>query len=210
MVSPPNHVCRPQTVAGTLRVPSALIEQRSTRTPEHPDDEPSRTCPGCMFPGWPGDARHRGARALAAAGRPATTKPPPPRPSRRLTTSPIARRSRWPSRPTATGLLTANQTAGTVSLVDTKTGKRAARAQDRRQARGRGALAGRPSRRGHPLVRLRPGVLDIKDDRIAVCRPRRGRARAPRRRLTADGSTAYVAVGVSNEVVRVDRERRRR
>ncbi len=55
-----------------------------------------------------------------------------------------------------TRLLAANQTAGTVSLVDTEVGAGAPRAQDRRQACRRGPLEGRPSRRGHPLVWLRP------------------------------------------------------
>ena len=94
----------------------------------------------------------------------------------------IARRSRWPSRPTARGLLTANQTAGTVSLVDIKNRPGAARAQDRREAR-----RAWPSRAtavaavvthwyGYDLA-----MLDIKDDKISLCRPHRGRARAARR-----------------------------
>ena len=48
------------------------------------------------------------------------------------------------------------------------------------------------------------GVLEIKDDKIALA----GRVEVgPEPRgvaITADGSTAYVAVGVSNEVARVD------
>jgi YVTN family beta-propeller protein len=103
-----------------------------------------------------------------------------------------------------TRLLTANQTAGTVSLVDTaagrvlhevKTGEKPAGVALSRDGR-RGAVA---HWYGYDLA-----VLDIKDDRIAVA----GRVEVgPEPRgvaISADGATAYVAVGVSNEVVRVD------
>ncbi len=101
-------------------------------------------------------------------------------------------------------LLTANQTAGTVSLVDTaagrvlhevKTGEKPAGVALSRDGR-RGAVA---HWYGYDLA-----VLDIKDDRIAVA----GRVEVgPEPRgvaVSADGTTAFVAVGVSNEVVRVD------
>jgi YVTN family beta-propeller protein len=101
-------------------------------------------------------------------------------------------------------LLTANQTAGTVSLVDTaagrmlhevKTGEKPAGVALSRDGR-RGAVA---HWFGYDLA-----VLDLKDDRIAVA----GRVEVgPEPRgvaVSADGSTAYVAVGVTNEVVRVD------
>ncbi len=101
-------------------------------------------------------------------------------------------------------LLTANQTAGTVSLVDTaagrvlhevKTGEKPAGVALSRDGR-RGAVA---HWYGYDLA-----VLDLKDDRIAVA----GRVEVgPEPRgvaVSADGSTAYVAVGVANEVVRVD------
>jgi YVTN family beta-propeller protein len=101
-------------------------------------------------------------------------------------------------------LLSANQTAGTVSLVDTrsarvlhelKTGEKPA-----------GVALSRDGRRG--LVTLWDGddlgVLDLKDDKITLA----GRIDVgPEPRgvaLSADGATAFVAVGVSNEVVRVD------
>jgi YVTN family beta-propeller protein len=101
-------------------------------------------------------------------------------------------------------LLTANQTAGTVSLVDTadgrvlhevKTGDKPAGVALSRDGR-RGAVA---HWYGYDLA-----VLELKDDRITVA----GRVDiGPEPRgvaVTADGSTGYVAAGVSNEVVRVD------
>ena len=101
-------------------------------------------------------------------------------------------------------LLTANQTAGSVSLVDplarrlireTPTGDRPS-----------GVAIAPDGRRG--LVAHWYGsdvaVLDLSDDRLAVV----GRvAVGPEPRgvaISADGSTGYVAVGASNEVVRVD------
>ena len=120
-------------------------------------------------------------------------------------TSRIARRSRWPCRPTARRLLTANQTAGTRLagryeaagrvLHEVKTGDKPA-----------GVALSRDGRRG--VVTHWYGydlaVLEIKDDQIAVA----GRVEVgPEPRgvaMSADGTTAFVAVGVSNEVVRVD------
>src|SRR5689334_16388523 len=103
-----------------------------------------------------------------------------------------------------TRLLTANQTAGSVSLVDTaagrvlhelKTGDRPAGVALSRDGR-RGAVA---HWYGYDLA-----VLDLEEDRIAVA----GRVEVgPEPRgvaISGDGRTAYVAVGVSNEVVRVD------
>lgn len=101
-------------------------------------------------------------------------------------------------------LLTANQTAGTVSLVDTaaarvlheiKTGEKPAGVAIARDGR-RGVVT---HWYGYDLA-----VLEIKDDRISVA----GRVEVgPEPRgvaISPDGSTAYVAVGVANEVVRVD------
>jgi YVTN family beta-propeller protein len=106
-------------------------------------------------------------------------------------------------------LLTANQTAGTVSLVDTaagrvlqeiKTGEKPAGVALSRDGR-RGAVA---NWYGYDLA-----VLELKDDRIAVA----GRVEVgPEPRgvaVSPDGSTGYVAVGVSNEVVRVDLDARK-
>jgi len=101
-------------------------------------------------------------------------------------------------------LLVANQTAGSVSLVDTrshrvldelKTGERPA-----------GVALSRDGRRG--IVTHWYGydlaVLALKDDHMTVV----GRIETgPEPRgvaLSADGGTAYVAVGVANEVVRID------
>ncbi len=101
-------------------------------------------------------------------------------------------------------LLTANQTAGTVSWVDpaagrvlheVPTGEKPAGVALSRDGR-RGAVA---HWYGYDLA-----VLEIKGDRIAVA----GRVEVgPEPRgvaVSADGAVAYVAVGVSNEVVRVD------
>jgi YVTN family beta-propeller protein len=108
-----------------------------------------------------------------------------------------------------TRLLTANQTAGSVSLVDTaagrvlhelKTGDRPAGVALSRDGR-RGAVA---HWYGYDLA-----VLDLKDGRIAVA----GRVEVgPEPRgvaISGDGRTAYVAVGVSNEVVRADLDARK-
>jgi YVTN family beta-propeller protein len=103
-----------------------------------------------------------------------------------------------------TRILTANQTAGTVSLVDTKsarvlheikTGEKPAGVALSRDGR-RGVVA---HWYGYDL-----GVLELKDDhitfsgRIEVGPEPRGVA------ITADGATAFVTVGAGNEVVRVD------
>ena len=81
----------------------------------------------------------------------------------------------------------------------------ARRAQDRRQARRSGPLAPRPSRSGHPLVRLRHGDPRHQGRQARDRRPGRGRPRAPRRRhLRPTARRAYVAIGVENKVVRVD------
>jgi YVTN family beta-propeller protein len=101
-------------------------------------------------------------------------------------------------------LLVANQTSGSVSLVDTKgarvlhelkTGEKPAGVAISRDGR-RGVVA---HWYGYDLA-----VLDLKHDKIAVT----GRIEVgPEPRgvaMTADGSTAFVAVGVSNEVIRVD------
>jgi YVTN family beta-propeller protein len=103
-----------------------------------------------------------------------------------------------------TRLLTANQTSGSVSLVDTTkasvlhelpTGDRPAGVALSRDGH-RGVVA---HWYGYDLA-----ILDIKDDKIAIA----GRVEVgPEPRgvaMTGDGSTAYVAVGISNELVRVD------
>jgi YVTN family beta-propeller protein len=108
-----------------------------------------------------------------------------------------------------TRLLTANQTAGTVSLVDmaagrvlheVPTGEKPAGVALSRDGR-RGAVA---HWYGYDLA-----VLALKDDRISVV----GRVEVgPEPRgvaIAPDGKTAYVAVGVSNEVVRVDLDGRK-
>lgn len=106
-------------------------------------------------------------------------------------------------------LLTANQTAGSVSLVDTKagrvldevpTGEKPAGVALSRDGR-RGAVA---HWYGYDLA-----VLEVGPERIKVV----GRVEVgPEPRgvvIAADGVTAYVAVGASNEIVRVDLEARK-
>jgi YVTN family beta-propeller protein len=101
-------------------------------------------------------------------------------------------------------LLTANQTAGSVSLVDTAAGR--VLHEVKTGEKPAGVALSRDGRRG--VVTHWYGydlaVLDIKDDRIGVA----GRVEVgPEPRgvaISADGKTAYVAVGVANEVVRVD------
>jgi YVTN family beta-propeller protein len=106
--------------------------------------------------------------------------------------------------PDGSRMLVANQTAGTVSLVD----PRAKRVLDEIKTGDKpaGVAISRDGRKG--VVAHWYGydlaVLEIKDGKLSIA----GRIEVgPEPRgvaITADGSTAYVAVGVSNEVVRVD------
>jgi YVTN family beta-propeller protein len=103
-----------------------------------------------------------------------------------------------------TRLLTANQTAGTVSLVDLQS----ARVLDELKTgeKPAGVALSRDGRRGVVThwYGYDLGVLELKGDRLSLA----GRIEVgPEPRgvaLTPDGATAYVAVGVRNEVVRVD------
>ncbi|MDR3634449.1 MAG: beta-propeller fold lactonase family protein, partial [Isosphaeraceae bacterium] len=103
-------------------------------------------------------------------------------------------------------LITANQTAGTVSLVDLRAGK--VLHEIATGDKPAGVALSRDGRvgvvthwYGYDLV-----LLKIADDRLAVA----GKVEVgPEPRgvaLTADGKTAYVAIGVANEVARVDLE----
>ncbi len=101
-------------------------------------------------------------------------------------------------------LLSANQTAGTVSLVDTKSAR--VLHERRTGEKPAGVALSRDGRRG--VVTHWYGydlaVLDLKDDKVALS-SRIEVGPEPRGvALSADGATAFVAVGVSNEVVRVD------
>ena len=101
-------------------------------------------------------------------------------------------------------LLTANQTAGTVSLVDTASGKVVAEVPTGDKPAGvaiskdgtRGAVA---HWYGYDLAVLEVGPDSLKvAGRVEVGPEPRGVAIGP------DGKTAYVAVGAANEVARVD------
>ncbi len=101
-------------------------------------------------------------------------------------------------------LLVANQAAGSVSLIDT----RSQRVLDELKTGDKpaGVALSRDGRRGVVIhwYGYDLAILGVKDDhlslvdRVAVGPEPRGVA------LSADGDTAYVAVGVANEVVRVD------
>jgi YVTN family beta-propeller protein len=103
-----------------------------------------------------------------------------------------------------TRLLTANQTSGTVSLVDPKSGRLLHELKTGDKPAG--VALSKDGRIG--VVSHWYGydidVLEIKDGKIAVA----GRVEVgPEPRgvaLSADGSTAYVAIGVNNELARVD------
>ena len=101
-------------------------------------------------------------------------------------------------------LVVANQSAGTVSLVDTRNGRVLHEVET--GDRPSGVALSKDGRRG--VVTHWYGydiaVLDISGDKIAVA----GRVEVgPEPRgvaISADGSTCFVAVGVANEVARVD------
>jgi YVTN family beta-propeller protein len=103
-----------------------------------------------------------------------------------------------------TRLLTANQTAGTVSLVDVKQGK--VLSEVATGDKPAGVAISEDGRRG--VVANWYGydvaLLDVRADRIAVA----GRIEVgPEPRgvvISKDGKLAYVTVGVTNELVRVD------
>jgi YVTN family beta-propeller protein len=103
-----------------------------------------------------------------------------------------------------TRLLTANQTSGTVSLVDPKAGRVLAELSTGEKPAG--VALSRDGRHGAVThwYGYDIALLDIKDDKITVA----GRVDVgPEPRgvaMTGDGATAFVTVGVSNEVVRVD------
>lgn len=106
--------------------------------------------------------------------------------------------------PDGSRLLTANQTAGTVSLVDPQAGRVLAEVATGDRPAG---IAIAPDGRraavahwyGYDLAVLAVGVDSLEvTGRVAVGPEPRGIVIAP------DGHTAYVAVGVENEVVRVD------
>jgi len=103
-------------------------------------------------------------------------------------------------------LLTANQTAGSVSLVDTRAGKVLHEVPT--GAKPAGVAISADGRRG--VVAHWYGsdvaILDVGADRLAVAVAGRVEV-GPEPRgvvLAPDGRTAYVAVGAGNEVVRVD------
>jgi YVTN family beta-propeller protein len=105
-----------------------------------------------------------------------------------------------------TRLLSANQTAGSVSLVDTESGR--VLHESATGDRPAGVALSRDGRRG-VVTHWYGGdlaLLEVGPERLKVA----GRVKVgPEPRgvvLSPDGRTAYVAVGVSNEVARVDLE----
>jgi YVTN family beta-propeller protein len=101
-------------------------------------------------------------------------------------------------------LLSANQTSESVSLVDTKNAR--VLFELKTGDKPSGVALSRDGRRGAVIhwYGYDLAILDISDDKITLT----GRVPVgPEPRgvaMTADGSTAYVAVGVANELVRVD------
>ncbi len=101
-------------------------------------------------------------------------------------------------------LLSANQTAGSVSLVDLKN----RRVLDELKTGDKPAGVALARDAGRAVVTHWYGydmaILDIKDDKLSIA----GRVDVgPEPRgaaITANGSTAYVAIGIENKVVRVD------
>ena len=106
-------------------------------------------------------------------------------------------------------LLTANQTAGSVSLVDTEAGKVLAEVST--GDRPAGVAISKDGKRGAVThwYGYDLAVLDVGADSLKVV----GRVEVgPEPRgvvIGADGKSAYVAVGVANEVVRVDLDARK-
>jgi YVTN family beta-propeller protein len=149
---------------------------------------------------WPRLASALGLAALAAAA--AAPSPPalPRSPDAETHRSPIALALSADGRL----LLTANQTAGSVSLIDARSG----RVIDEKPTGDRPAGVAISADGTRGVVTHWYGydlaVLSIAGDRLLVT----GRlAVGPEPRgvvLTPDGKTAYVAMGVANEIVRVD------
>ena len=145
------------------------------------------------------------AAALAALGLAAATPRPEPRQGEGPHRSPIA----LALSADGSRLLTANQTAGTVSLVDPIAGK--VLSEVATGDKPAGVAISRDGRRavvthwyGYDLA-----ILDVDADQLKVV----GRVEVgPEPRgvaISDDGKSAFVAVGASNEVVRVDVEGRR-
>ena len=108
--------------------------------------------------------------------------------------------------PDGSRLLVANQSAGSVSLIDTSSSSKRIVGETETGDRPSGVAISPDGRRG--LVAHWYGnnvaILDLTDDKLNV----RGRVEVgPEPRgvvFSGDGSTGYIAVGASNEVVRVD------
>ena len=147
-----NRCRRPDVDAAPPTAQPAIACRPPTRDDPPPRSARMQPCPDASPHGaWPPPPSAWRSSLLAA--RPSSAAPDDPSRSPSPHRSPIA----LALSADGTRLLTANQTAGTVSLVDTRRGQGARRGRDRRQAGGRGALAGRHARGRHALVRLRPG-----------------------------------------------------
>ena len=103
-----------------------------------------------------------------------------------------------------TRLLVANQTAGTVSLVDTKTGRVLHELKTGDKPAGVALSKDGRRGRGHALVRLRPGRARDQGRQDRCGRPRRGRPRAPGRGDLGRRLDRLCRRRRGNEVARVD------
>jgi YVTN family beta-propeller protein len=108
-----------------------------------------------------------------------------------------------------TRLLTANQTAGTVSLVDPKSGR--VLQELKTGDKPAGVALSKDGRRGAVThwYGYDIGVLEINDDKIVLAGSVEVGPEPRGVAVSADGSTAYVAIGVTNEVARVDLDARK-
>ncbi len=167
-----------------------------------PHDEQSISSPGCILRGGRCAPWHRGAGPWPTASGDDKTQSPSAKPTTESGPhrSPIA----LAVSPADDRLLSANQTSDSVSLVDIKNGKVLDEVKTGEKPAGVAI-----SRDGHRGVVTHwygydLAILDIKNDKLSVA----GRLEVgPEPRgvaMTADGSTAYVAVGISNDLVRVD------
>ena len=191
-VTGPNRPCR----LGTLTVRGAQ---------SHEENSPCR-----LGRPWPPGSCWRSAAAVlwpwtnGRWRRRAGSEPKSQHAGRDRMTSPIVRRSRWRSRPTARASWPPTRPPGPCRWSIPSPGE--CSTSSRPATSPSGVALSKDGRRGVVThwYGYDLGVLEIKDDKIVLA----GRVEVgPEPRgvaLSADGSTAYVAIGVNNEVARVD------